>query len=179
MFKKIVQIIFLSIIVFILGMILFGWFWQKDMKQLCHDFANKAKTNHVLMDKTFKALLSVKTIKDFETYQSKYIEVYYSQHRDDNLTSIIEDCKGIFHNDSLENAILSYKYSPKYEKEVQSGIVNLDMIESVYIGNTREGLRFIFKRTQQGDIDKNNYGLEAECEFRGDIPRVVKIKGLE
>lgn len=178
MFKKIVQIILLSIAVFILGMMLFGWFWQKDMKQSCHDFANKASSNPALMDKTFKALLSVKTIKDFDTYQSKYIEVYYSQHRDDNITSII-DWEDIFNNDSLGNAVLTYKYSPKYEKEVQSGIVHLDMIESVYIGNTRKGLRFIFKRTQQGDIDKNNYGLEAECELLGDIPRAIKIKGLD
>lgn len=172
MFKRVIQVF----IVFVIMFILLAWFGQQETKQICCDFANNAKSKPALMDKTFKAILSVKTIKNFRRNETGYIKINQGEYKDNKLTSSI-DWKGIFNDDYWQNnAFLLYKYSPKYEKEVQSGIVRLDMIENVYIGNTRVGLRFIFKRTQQGDIDKNNYGLEAECDLLGDIPRIIKIK---
>lgn len=171
MFKKIMQVTILFVMMFIL----LAWFGQQETKQSCYDFADKARLNPVLMDKTFKAILGVKTIKNFHPYNPGHSVALYREYKDNNLISTI-DWKGIFNDIDYENYSLVYQYSPKYEKEVQSGIISLDMIENVYIGNTRVGLRFILKRTLQGDIDKNNYGLNAECDLLGDIPRVIKIK---
>ena len=171
MFKRIIQVT----IIFIMMFILLAWFGQNQQKQECNEFAEKARLNPILMDKTFKAILSVKTIKDFYPYDPGHSIVLYKQDEDNSLMPII-DWKGIFNDTSYEHYVVVYQYPQKYKKEVQSGIVRLDMIENVYIGNTREGLRFIFKRTQQGDIDKNNYALEAECDLRGDRLRIIKIK---
>lgn len=171
MFKRVIQVF----IIFVIMFILLAWFGQQETKQICYDFANDAKSKPALMDKTFKAILSVKTIKKFYPYDPGHSIVLYKQDENNSLMPII-DWKGIFNDTSYEHYVVVYQYPQKYKKEVQSGIVSIDMIENVYIGNTRVGLRFIFKRTQQGDIDKNNYGLEAECDLLGDIPRIIKIK---
>ena len=174
-FKRSVRIIFNSIMVFILMTLLLVWYWKDGTKQVCNEFANEVSLNSVLMDKTFKNLLNTKSIKDFFNYEKGYIEVSYRNHKDNSPISTI-DWKGIFNDVDYMNYALIYQYLPKYEKEIEGGTVRLEILENIYIGNTRVGLRFIFKRTEQGNIDKNNYILEAECDLRGDILRRIKIK---
>ena len=150
--------------------LLFSWYSQQTSKTICNEFASKSSLKSVLLDKTFKTLLSTKNIKNFHNYGTGYIMIYR-----DNLETAI-DWNGVLDDPNLDIARLVYQYFPKYKKEIQSGIARLEMIESIYVGDTRRGLRFILKRTQQGDIDKDNYTLEAVCDLRGDRQRRIETK---
>ena len=168
--KKIVRTIFLSIVVLFLMALLFSWYNQRVGKTMCNEFASKSSLKSTLMDETFKILLSTKNIKNFRTYGTGYIMVY-----SDNSEATI-DWIGVLDDPNLGITGLVYQYFPRYEKEIQSGIARLEMIESIYVGDTREGLRFILKRTQQGAIDEDDYTLDAVCNLRGDRQRQIKIK---
>lgn len=176
--NKSVRIIFLGFVVFFLVIIVLAWFGKEDSKQWCNEFASKVSLNSALMDQTFKILLSIEGIENFYVRDARHIIVFYKNIKDNNLVSILDKLNKevlIFGSD-YGNYLLSYQHSPKYKKEVQKGIVRLKMIDSIYIGNTRSGIRFTLKRTEQGDIDTNSYNLEVECDARGDRLRRIRIK---
>lgn len=173
-FKRAAQVIFFGIIVFALAVIVSGWLSKENGRKWCSEFANKASLNSALMDKTFKILTSTKDIKKFYTPRTGYIAIDCRDLKEDKVMSAL-DWKGLFDDVDCFNYALIYHYSPKYEKKVQGETVRLEMIESIYIGDTRMGLRFIPRKTQQGEIDKDDYNLEAECDLRGDRLRRIKL----